>query len=168
VGTRSVEIRDKVVYLFDTVICDAVDIEDTLGVKLNDLKTTARDDLNQLSNFLYESLEALLAGINTANDLTTSAEGVVSEIRLGGWPAILVAGFLFILPSFFVVGVSFAFANIKAKRFQLYLSYVILPMFMGVVGFCIIVCCFLIPVAAINAGERRKKNVQAPNQSLRL
>eukprot|EP00804_Cyclotella_cryptica_P015932 CCRYP_019191-RD/>CCRYP_019191-RD protein AED:0.06 eAED:0.06 QI:216/1/1/1/1/1/5/27/582 len=151
VGTRSVKIRDKVVYLFDTVICDAIDTEDTLGVNFNDLKTTARDDLNQLSSFLYESLDALLAGIDTANALTTSAEDVVSEIRLGGWPAILVAGFLFILPSFFVVGVSFAFANLTAKRFQLYMSYVILPMFICVVGFCIIVCCILIPMAAMNA-----------------
>jgi hypothetical protein len=153
VGIKSVKIRDKVVYLFDTVICDAVDLESTLGVSLSDLKERARDDLNKLSNFIYDSLAALLSGIDTANNLTESAESVVSEIRLGGWPAILVSGLLFILPSFFVVGVFCALKNIRAKRFQQYLSYVILPMFMGVIGFCIILCCVLIPVAAMNAGE---------------
>jgi NhaP-type Na+/H+ or K+/H+ antiporter len=153
VGVKSVQIRDKVVYLFDTVICDSVDIENTLGVSISDLKSKARDDLNQLSNFLYDSLSAMLSGISMANNLTTSAESVVSEIRLGGWPAILVSGLLFILPAFFVVGVSCAFKNIRAKKFQLYLSYIVLPMFMGVIGFCAVVCCILIPVAAMNAGK---------------
>ena len=152
-GIQSVKIRDKVVYLFDTVICDAIDIESTIGLSLSDLKYRARDDLNQLANFLYDSLGALLSGIATANDLTASAESLVSEIRLGGWPAILVSGLLFILPSFFVVGVIFAFKSISAKRFQLYLSYVILPMFMGVIGFCVVVCCILIPLAVVNAGK---------------
>ena len=53
-----------------------------------------RDDVNQLSNILYESLGALLVGKDMANDLTTSAEGIVLEIKLGGCPVILDAGFL--------------------------------------------------------------------------
>lgn len=153
-GIKSVKIRDKIVYLFDAVICDAVDIESTLGVSFSDLKSRARDDLNKLSDFLYNSLVALISGINTANNLTGSAEKVVSEIRLGGWPAILVSGLLFILPAFFVVGVSCAFKNVRAKRFQQYLSYIILPMFICVIGFCIVVCCILIPLATMNAGKQ--------------
>ena len=150
IGIQSVKIRDKVMYLFDTVLCESIE---SAGISLGDLKETAREDLNQLSNFLYDSLVAFLSGIDTVDNLTTSAESVVSEVRLLDWPAILVSGLLFILPAFFVVGVYCAFKNVTAKRFEMYLSYVVLPLFMGVICFCIIVCCVLIPVAAVNAGE---------------
>jgi len=148
IGIQSVKIRDKVMYLFDTVLCESIA---NAGISLGDLKETAREDLNQLSNFLYDSLVALLSGIDTVDNLTTSAESVVSEARLLDWPAILVSGLLFILPAFFVVGVYCAFKKFTAKRFETYLSYVVLPLFMGVICFCIIVCCVLIPVAAVNA-----------------
>lgn len=148
-GIESVKIRDQVIDLFDTEICYFI----TLGDAFSDLKSRARDDLSKLSDFLYDSLVALLSGIDTANNLTSRAESLVSEIRLGGWPAILVSGLLFILPAFFVVGVACAFKNVRAKRFQQCLNYVILPLFTGVIGFCIVACCILIPIAVMNAGK---------------
>jgi hypothetical protein len=155
VGDQSIKIRDKVFYLSNTVMCDSVDIKNALQASISE----AKDDLNELSNFFHGSIDALLSGINTVNNLTTRASDVVSEIRFGGWPAILVSGFLFILPAFFVVGVSMSIANVKAQQFSTYLSYVILPMFIGVVGFCIVVCCIMIPVAVMNGGELRNSSL---------
>ena len=147
------QIRDKVVQVFDTVMCDNPNVEQALGVSLVDIGTTAKKDLTELSNFIDEYLQALLSGIKITNGLANGAGDVFSKANFAGWPVVIVAGALFLLPAFFIIGVGFAMMNIRVRLFQLVLSYFLLPIFTAVIMLCIILCCVLLPLSAANSGE---------------
>mmetsp|Transcript_21496 Transcript_21496/g.45206 ORF Transcript_21496/g.45206 Transcript_21496/m.45206 type:complete len:621 (+) Transcript_21496:300-2162(+) len=151
VGMRSVKIRDKVVDVFHTVMCDDPEVEEQLGINLVDVAIETRMALNALANFVYDYLLALRQGLAKAMSLTVGAETAFSEIQLVGWPVLVLAVALFILPAIFVIGTGFAMLDIKIKWFQLALSYFFLPVFVVVISLCIIGCCILLPVGVVNA-----------------
>ncbi|KAL7464482.1 hypothetical protein ACHAXS_004819, partial [Conticribra weissflogii] len=151
VGMRSVKIRDKVVDVFHTVMCDDPEVEEQLGINLVDVAIETRMALNALANFVYDYLLALRQGLAKAMSLAVGAETAFSEVQLVGWPVLVLAVALFILPAIFVIGVGFAMLDIKIKLFQLLLSYVFLPIFTVVISLCIIGCCVLLPVGVVNA-----------------
>lgn len=153
---RSVRIRDKVVDIFHTVMCDDPNVEKQLGVNLVDIGVESKMALNMLSNFIYDYLVAFRSGLNSANKLTQSAEAAFAETHLVGWPVLVLAVALFIMPALFVIGVGFAIMDVRIRTYQLMLSYVILPSFALMICLCIIGCCVLIPIGAMNSGEIKR------------
>lgn len=145
-GTRSVKIRDKVVELFGTIQCNNLS-----GIDLYGLGKEATDDLNDLSGFIYEYASALINGITLSKGLSDSAEKVFAEVNLSGLPLFIMSGALFVLPAFFVVGVGLAMMEIRLPKFQMMLTYIILPTFTTVVLIAVVLCSVLLPLGAANS-----------------
>jgi hypothetical protein len=151
VGANSINIRDDAVTALENICPVNPDIADTMGMGLMRIAGKAKTDLTMLADFIRDGLETLDKSLVLARSSADSARSFIQSIDYWGWQTKLICSGLFILPSFFAMGVGLVMLDINVERYQKALSYFFLPLFTMTITACCIVCCAILPLSAVTA-----------------
>jgi hypothetical protein len=151
VGEKSEAIREDAETALDNICPSNSDIVDTAGMDVIGIAEEAKADLKNLAGFIKDGLETLDESLVLVRSSTESARGFFEKLNFWDWKMKLVCTGLFVLPSFFALGVGFVMLGIDVKAYQSSLSYFFLPLFTVTIIACCIVCCLILPFSATTA-----------------
>ena len=151
VGNNSISIRDAAVDALENICPANPNITDTAGIDITGIAEDAKADLTDLANFINEGLQTLDKSLERAGNIAGSARDSIKSIDFWGWQMKLIASGLFILPSFFAVGVGLVMLDLDVKPYQKSLTYFFMPLFTMTIIACFIVCSLILPFSATTA-----------------
>ncbi|KAL3786891.1 hypothetical protein ACHAW5_006970 [Stephanodiscus triporus] len=151
VGDESISIRDKAMDALENICPANPNIEQTSGLDIIGIAEQAQTDLTMLADFIEDSLVTLDESLVLISSSAESATSFLESIDFWGWQTKLVVSGLFILPTFFAVGVGLVMMGFDVKPYQKSLSYFFMPLFMMTIIACCIVCCLILPLSAASA-----------------
>jgi len=151
VGSNSLSIRDAAVAELDMICPQNPDIAETVGIDINGIADQARSDLTDLATFINEGLAVLDKNLETSETFSEDLDNGLQAVQFWSWEFKLLSAGLFILPSFFVIGVGFAMLDIDSKTYQNALTYFFMPVFAVAIIVCYVVCAAMLPISATAA-----------------
>ena len=151
VGDNSISIRDAAVDALENICPANPNIADTAGIDIMGIAEDAKADLTDLADFIKEGLETFYKSLELVRSSKESASSSIQGINFWGWQMKLIASGLFILPSFFAVGVGLVMLDVDVKPYQKSLTYFFMPLFTMTIIACCIVCCLILPFSATTA-----------------
>jgi hypothetical protein len=151
VGEKSEAIREDAETALENICPANPDIIDTVGMDVIGIAEEAKSDLKNLAGFIKDGLETLDESLELVRSSTDSASSFVENLNFWDWKMKLVCSGLFVLPSFFALGVGFVMLGIDVKAYQNALTYFFMPLFTMTIIACYIVCCLVLPFSATTA-----------------
>jgi len=151
VGKASIEIRDAAVQELNQICPANPNIADMAGIDIMSIASKARNDLTELANFINDGIEILNENLDLAVNYAENVENGIQSAHLWGWQMKLLSAGLFILPSFFIIGVGLVILDIDLLFYQNAMTYFFMPLFAMTVIVCYIVCAATLPISATAA-----------------
>jgi len=151
VGKNSITVRDAAVKELQNICPDNPNIAELTGVDIMPIAEKAGGDLTMLATFISQGLATLTEALTLVSTGLNDAEDGIDSIDFWGWQMKLLAAFLFILPSFLIIGVGLVMLDLDIKPYQKCLTYFIMPLFTLTVVVTYVFCSVTLPTAAVTA-----------------
>jgi hypothetical protein len=151
VGRNSIALRDSAVEELKNICPNNPNIAEVTGIDIMPIAEKAKSDLTMLATFISQGLATLKESLTLIRTGLNDADDGIESIELWGWQMKLLAAFLFILPSFLIIGVGLVILDLDIKRYQKALTYFIMPLFTLTVVVTYVFCSVMLPAAAASA-----------------